>query len=96
MTVKVWVRVPRHTNPLTHTNFSCVLRGGDLPGVGTNVTPSLNHAGCVITTSEVFFFSINTTLKNTRAILLVVCRLLPPTNHLIPTEKSLFLFLFSR
>jgi hypothetical protein len=25
-------------------------------GAGTYVTPSLNHAGCVITTSGVFFF----------------------------------------
>ena len=28
-----------------------------LPGAGTYVTPSLNHAGCVITTSGVFSFS---------------------------------------
>jgi hypothetical protein len=34
--------------------FLVCLRGGWLPGVGTYVTPSLNHAGCVITTSGVF------------------------------------------
>jgi hypothetical protein len=28
-----------------------------LPGAGTYVTPSLNHAGCVITNSEVISFS---------------------------------------
>ena len=27
-----------------------------MPGAGTYVTPSLNHAGCVITTSGVFSF----------------------------------------
>ena len=37
---------------------------------------------------------MNTTPTNICAILLVVCRFLPP-NYLIPTEK-LFLFLFSR
>jgi len=31
-------------------------RGGGLPGAGTYVAPSLNHAGCVITTSGVFSF----------------------------------------
>ena len=30
---------------------SIVCRGGGLPGAGTYVAPSLNHAGCVITTS---------------------------------------------
>jgi len=35
------------------------LRGGGLPGAGTYAFPSLNHAGCVITTSGVFsFFSL--------------------------------------
>jgi len=32
------------------------LCGGELPGAGTYVAPSLNHAGCVITTSGVFSF----------------------------------------
>jgi len=32
------------------------LRGGGLPGAGTYVAPSLNHAGCVITTSRVLSF----------------------------------------
>jgi hypothetical protein len=56
-TVKVWVWVLRHTTPLTHIIFSNCLRGGGLPGAGTYVAPSLNHAGCVITTSRVFSFS---------------------------------------
>ena len=30
--------------------------GGGLPGAGTYVTPSLNHSGCVITTSGVISF----------------------------------------
>ena len=54
-TIMVWVWVPRHTTPLTHTNFCVCLRDGGLPGAGTYVTPSLNHAGCVINTSGVFF-----------------------------------------
>jgi hypothetical protein len=34
-TVMVWVWVPRHTNPLTHTNcFFVCLCGGGLPGAG--------------------------------------------------------------
>jgi len=52
----VWVWVPRHTTPLIHTTFFVCLRGGGLPGPGAYVTPSLNHAGCVITTSESFLF----------------------------------------
>jgi hypothetical protein len=55
-TVKGWVWVLRHTTPLTHTNLFCYLRGGGLPGAGTYVAPSFNHAGCVITTSGVFSF----------------------------------------
>ena len=54
-TVKDWIRVLRYTTLL----FIC-LRGGGLPGAATYVTPSLNHAGCVISTSGVisfFFFS---------------------------------------
>jgi hypothetical protein len=54
-TVKVWVWVLRHTTPLTHINFFSCLHDGGLPGAGTYVAPSLNHAGCVITTSGVFF-----------------------------------------
>ena len=42
-TVKDWVRVLRHTPPLTHINFFLIVW-------------SLNHAGCVITTSGVFSF----------------------------------------
>jgi len=32
------------------------MRGGRLPGAGTYVAPSLNHAGCVITTGGVYSF----------------------------------------
>ena len=40
--------------PDPHKFFSFVcLRGGGLSGARTYTTPSLNHAGCVITTSRV-------------------------------------------
>ena len=42
-----------HNPPDPHYFFVC-LRGGGLPGEGTYVTPSLDHAGCVITTSISF------------------------------------------
>jgi hypothetical protein len=55
-TVKVWVWVLRHTTHLPHINFFlmvCLVRA-------LKITPSLNHAGCVITTSGVFsFFSFS-------------------------------------
>ena len=44
-----------HNPPDPHLLFNC-LCGGGLPGAGTYVAPSLNHAGCVITTSGVFSF----------------------------------------
>ena len=55
-TVKGWVWVLRHTTPLTHIKIFYCLRGGGVPGAGTYVAPSFNHAGCVITTSGVFSF----------------------------------------
>ena len=74
-TVKVWIWVPRHTSPLTHTNFfscvfSCVfvrLRCGGLPGAGTYVAPSLNLAGCVITSSGVFFHILKKVIKGRKS-----------------------------
>jgi len=43
--------------PGSHLFFhSCVCEGGGLPGAGTYVTASLNHASCVISTSGVFSF----------------------------------------
>ena len=48
------------TQPLWSTLISIYcLRGGGLPGAGTSVTPSHNHAGCVITTSWAFSFSFS-------------------------------------
>jgi hypothetical protein len=56
----VWVWVPQHTTPLTHAAFFlscvCAVAGCCLERARTYITPSLNHAGCVITISGVFSF----------------------------------------
>ena len=57
--------------------FDC-LRGGGLPGAGTCIAPSLNHAGCVITTSGVFsiFSFLFITQVTGGEVTLVPCRCL--------------------
>jgi hypothetical protein len=53
----VWVWVPGTQPPDPHCLFPFVcLRGGGLSGAGSYVTPSLNYADCVITTSGSFLF----------------------------------------
>ena len=79
-TVKDWIRVLRYTTLL----FIC-LRGGGLPGAATYVTPSLNHAGCVITTSgpeSFLFFSFlgpnkNKSKRPTAALIKYMVELVP-------------------
>jgi len=53
------LRATAHKPPDPHLFLFNCLRGGGLPGAGTQVTPSLNYAGCVITTSGVFSFSFS-------------------------------------
>jgi hypothetical protein len=56
-----WVWVPQHTTPPPHTNFFllCVCAVGVIAWCehGDLRNPLLIHAGCVITTNGVFFYS---------------------------------------